>query len=193
MAKDYELESCSHEQSWSRLPDKRWQLPLWFVLISSSFPNSACPTQALRRLWCILRFSRFFPNWKLGRVTLGNVPRWQTDFFRKVMCRSNRSFNIPPPGIPRAFDTFVVPGRRGFDYQSLPGGGEFDLHAKGLGNLNRRLDFIWNLWPLCTWRAIMAGTRCASNVDCILTDWQVNEVNIVVKYSNRFPIPKLDF
>ena len=39
------------------------------------------------------------------------------------MYRSNRSFNIPPPpGIPRAFDTFAVPGRREFDYQSLPGG-----------------------------------------------------------------------
>ena len=101
--------------------------------------------------------------------------------------------NIPPPGIPRAFDTFFVPGRRGFDYQSLPGGGEFDPHAKGVENLNRSLDFMWNLWPLCTWRAIMAGTPCASNVGCILTDWQVNEVNIVVKYSNIFPIPKLDF
>ena len=34
-----------------------------------------------------------------------------------------------PPGIPRAFDTFAVSGRREFDYQSLPGGGEFDPHA----------------------------------------------------------------
>ena len=40
---------------------------------------------------------------------------------------SNPSFNMPPPlGIPRAFDTFAVPGRREFDHQSLPGGGEFD-------------------------------------------------------------------
>ena len=36
----------------------------------------------------------------------------------------------PPPGIPRAFATFAVPGRREFDYQSLPGGGEFDLHPR---------------------------------------------------------------
>ena len=35
--------------------------------------------------------------------------------------------------------------------------------------------------------------RCATNADCRLGDWQVNEVNIVVKCSNRFPIPKLDF
>ena len=47
-----------------------------------------------------------------------------------------------PPGIPQAFDTFVVSGRREFDYQSLPGGGEFDPRAKGVGNLNHSLDFM---------------------------------------------------
>ena len=36
----------------------------------------------------------------------------------------------PPPGIPRAFDSFDVPGRREFDYQSLPGGGEFFCYIK---------------------------------------------------------------
>ena len=46
--------------------DKRWQLPLWFLLFSSSFPTSACPTQALRRLWCFCRLSKFFLTWKLG-------------------------------------------------------------------------------------------------------------------------------
>ena len=61
------------------------------------------------------------------------------------MYRSNQSFNMPPPpplGIPRAFDTFAVLGRREFDYQSLPGGGEFDPHALGVGNLNCTLDFM---------------------------------------------------
>ena len=29
----------------------------------------------------------------------------------------------PPAGKPRAFDTFAVPGKREFDYQSLPGVG----------------------------------------------------------------------
>ena len=48
----------------------------------------------------------------------------------------------PPPGIPRAFDTFVVSGRREFDYKSPPGGGEFDPHALGVGNLNFTLDFM---------------------------------------------------
>ena len=47
-----------------------------------------------------------------------------------------------PSGIPRAFDTFAVPGRRKFDYQSLPGGGEFDPYALGVGNLNCTLDFM---------------------------------------------------
>ena len=47
-----------------------------------------------------------------------------------------------PPGKPRAFDTFAVPGRRVFDYQGLPGGGEFDLHALGVGNLNCTHDFM---------------------------------------------------
>ena len=51
-----------------------------------------------------------------------------------------------PPGIPRAFDTFAVPGRREFDYQSLQGGGEFDPHALGVGDLNCILDFMENLW-----------------------------------------------
>ena len=65
-------------------------------------------------------------------------------YFGNFMHRSNRSFNMPPPppGIPRAFDTFAVPGRREFDDQSLLGGGEFDPHALGVGNLNCTLDFM---------------------------------------------------
>ena len=39
-------------------------------------------------------------------------------------------------------DTFAVPGRREFDHQSLPGGGESDPHALGVGNLNSTLDFM---------------------------------------------------
>ena len=54
-----------------------------------------------------------------------------------VSVKSNLQHAPPPfPGIPRAFDTFAVLGRREFDYQSLPGGGEFDPHALGVGNLN---------------------------------------------------------
>ena len=60
-----------------------------------------------------------------------------------VMYRSNRSFNmLRPPGIPRAFDTFAVPGRREFNHQSLAGGGEFEFHPR------------FHVKSL-TWRAIM--------------------------------------
>ena len=46
-------------------------------------------------------------------------------FFKEwaIMYRSNRSLNIPPPGIPRAFDVFSCPGGREFDELSLPRGG----------------------------------------------------------------------
>ena len=44
--------------------------------------------------------------------------------------------------ISRAFDTFAVPERREFDYQNLPGGGEFDPHVLEEGNLNCTLDFM---------------------------------------------------
>ena len=56
-----------------------------------------------------------------------------------VSVKSKLQHAPPPPGIPRAFDTFAVPGGRAFDYQSLPGGGEFDPHALGVGNLNSTL------------------------------------------------------
>ena len=52
---------------------------------------------------------------------------------RNVSVKSKLQHAPPAPGIPRAFDTFAVPGRREFDYQSFPGGGEFDPHALGGG------------------------------------------------------------
>ena len=39
---------------------------LWFLLFSSSFPKSACPTQAIRRLWCFCDFQSFFQLENLG-------------------------------------------------------------------------------------------------------------------------------
>ena len=79
MAKDSRVEASSRRSEnstafilnwscfkWITLMTRRWQLPLWFLLFSSSFPKSACPTQALRRLWCFCRFSKFFLTWKLG-------------------------------------------------------------------------------------------------------------------------------
>ena len=101
-----------------------------------------------------------------------------------VMYRSNRSFNIPPGHTPGMWH-LCCPGEEGIWLSESFRDGEFDPHAKGVGNLNRSHDFMRNLWALCTWRAIMARTRCATDADrgCILTDWQVNEVNIVVKCS----------
>ena len=77
------------------------------------------------------------------------------DWFLKILIRSKPSICLTyvsvkskfqhaptPPGIPLAFDTFAVLGRREFDYQSLPGGGEFDPHALGVGNLNYTHDFM---------------------------------------------------
>ena len=78
---------------------------------------------------------------------------WQVNIFLPVLSdNTNQSHNFPnsnffgcyvsvksklqhaPPGIPRAFDTFAVPGRREFDYQSLSGGGELHprFHVKSL-------------------------------------------------------------
>ena len=87
-----------------------------------------------------------------------------------IMYRSNRSFNILPLGIPRAFDTFAVPGRREFDYQRLLGGGVLDPHALGVGNLNCTLNFMLNLWRgELTW-----GTQCYLNfVEKIVPLWPI--------------------
>ena len=46
------------------------------------------------------------------------------------MYRSNRSFNMPPRAYRGHLTPFSVPGGREFDYQSLPGGGEFELHPQ---------------------------------------------------------------
>ena len=58
------------------------------------------------------------------------------------MYQLNQSFSIPPPpsGTLWAFDTFAILGRREFEYQSLPGSGEFKpqprFHVKSLGALH---------------------------------------------------------
>ena len=108
-------------------------------------------------------------GWNLIFKCTWNIPKFSLKivFFKKIrisvflqlycitnactyMYWSNQSFNTPPPpspGIPRAFDTFAVLGRREFDYQSLPGLGNF-IPMQMVGNLNRTLDFMWNLWAL---------------------------------------------
>ena len=49
----------------------------------------------------------------------------------QLMYQSNRSLNIPPPGIPRAFDVFSCPGGREFDERSLPGVGHLITAHRG--------------------------------------------------------------
>ena len=103
------------------------------------------------------------------------------------MYRSNQSFNIPPPapGIPRAFDTFAVPGRREFEYQSLLGGG--DPHAP-LACLPRARPF--SLSPTTSkrllrrlWRAIMG--------DAVLEDFRGKDCAFVANWLQGKGLNKL--
>ena len=89
------------------------------------------------------------------------------------MYRSNGSFNIPPPppsGIPRKFDTFAVPGRREFDYQSLSWGGEFELHPR------------FHVKSLA-WRTIMG--------DAVLEDFRGNDCAFVANWLGGKGLNKL--
>ena len=59
-------------------------------IVLLEFPKAACPTQALRLLWCFSVFRSFFPTGKLG-VALGNVSWWQISTARWT----NFSKNLP--------------------------------------------------------------------------------------------------
>ena len=107
-----------------------WIIAAWFVFLHF-FLVPLC--------WYAVSERQVLPFFAGGLVGVDKHLFQRVSF---IMYRSNRSFNMPPPGIPRAFDTFAVPGRREFDYKSLPGGGEFDPHALGVGNLNCTLDFM---------------------------------------------------
>ena len=90
------------------------------------------------------------------------------------MYQLNRSFNFPPSSPPsghtRAFDTFAVLGRREFDYQSLPGGGEFELHPR------------FHVKSLA-WRAIMG--------DAVLEDFRGKDCAFVVNWLQGKSLNKL--
>ena len=66
------------------------------------------------------------------------VIKMKLNIFISTLCIGQIEASTSP--LPLAFDTFAVPWRREFDYQSLPVGGEFDPHALGVGNLNCTLD-----------------------------------------------------
>ena len=57
-------------------------------------------------------------------------------FVERTLCIDQIEASTSPPGIPRAFDTFVVPVGREFDNQSLHGGGEFWSPCTGR----------WDIW-----------------------------------------------
>ena len=76
----------------------------------------------------------------------------------------------PPPGIPRAFDTFAVPGRWEFDYQSLPRGGEFELHPRF------HVTYL-------AWRAIMG--------DAVLDDFRGKDCAFVANWLRGKGLNKL--
>ena len=59
-------------------------------------------------------------------ATLGTGESGPKRESRWLLCIGQIEASTFPLGIPRAFDTFAVPERREFDYQSLPGGGEFE-------------------------------------------------------------------
>ena len=75
-------------------------------------------------------------TWRYSRLPVtrtlhnANLPLTRSNHFpsNSVSVKSKLQHAPLPPGIPRAFDTFAVPGRREFDYQNLLGGGEFELH-----------------------------------------------------------------
>ena len=106
------------------------------------------------------------------------------------MCKNNKpnvsvksKLQHAPPGIPRAFDTFAVPGRREFDYQNLPGGGEFDSLALGAGNLK-----AFELHPRLhvkslAWRAIMG--------DAVLEDFRGKDCAFVANWLRGKGLNKL--
>ena len=59
----------------------------------------------------------------------------------QIMRRSIRNFNIPPPGIPRAFDCASCPER-----------GEFERCVWRVGNLNRIYLLFWLNTPVSFFR-----------------------------------------
>ena len=65
---------------------------------------------------------------------------------KRALCIGQIEASISPPGIPRAFDTLVVPVRREFDNQSLHGGGEFWPMHRAMGYLNWTLHLISFWW-----------------------------------------------
>ena len=92
-------------------------------------------------------------------------------FFSTILWRCNVSVKSklqhPRPPLP-AHSGHLTP---------LPswGGGNLNIRVfQAVGNLNHSLDFMWNLWALCTWRATM--------VDTVLEDFHGKNCAFVVNW-----------
>ena len=75
---------------------------------------------------------------------------------------------------------------KGMQYSDLKA-----LYIKGVPFVNRTYTRGLPFLSKMVYKMVRGWAWCAKNADCRLADWQVNEVNIVVKCSNRLSRPKL--
>ena len=78
------------------------------------------------------------------------------------MYQSNRSLNIPPPGIPWAFDVFSCPGGREFDELSLPRVGHLITSHRGWG--------IWSLVSISCHESRVINNHGEDKPSCIQSE-----------------------
>ena len=82
-----------------------------------------------------------------------------------LMRRSIRNFNIPPPGIPRAFDCASCPGR-----------GEFECCVGRVGNLNRIYLLFWRNTPVSFFGFLQGLTDLKDRMSLLLVNNSVKRV-----------------
>ena len=121
-------------------------------------------------------------GWNLIFKCTWNIPKFSLKivFFKKIrisvflqlycitnactyMYWSNQSFNTPPPP-PRAYPEHLTPllswGGGNLIIRVFQGLGNF-IPIQRVGNLNRTLDFMWNLWALSIARGELSWrTQC---------------------------------
>ena len=93
------------------------------------------------------------------------------------MHRSIRNFNIPPPGIPRAFDCTSCPGR-----------GEFERCIGRVGNLNRIYLLFWRNRPVNFFRFLRGLTDLQDRSSPLLVN---NSLKRVFKRRLKVSLPNI--
>lgn len=86
--------------------DKWWQFSLRFLLLTPSFPKSACPTQALYSAFDVFAHWKGFSLIAKVRVVLRNVPR------RQILSTKKTHLGKLFPSATNAYDTKVYKGKR---------------------------------------------------------------------------------